>query len=94
MLIYLFTYPVLVVKIIDAIQEGWLLAALFWIGTVEIESFCLLISYRIGSRVVKGVIVSREVVVVNRAGIRRFCAIGELIPKSFRLFQHILILHL
>ena len=67
-LLHLLYDPILIAKVIDAVKEGrlrllllrlLLLLDLLWIRTVKIKCFSLLISDRIGARIIKGVIVSR-----------------------------------
>ena len=93
-MIHLFTNPVLIVEVVDSVQEGRLLA-LFRVRTVEVKGFSFLIADRIGSRIIKGVIVPRQVVVVDWCRVlRRLDAIRKFVPESFRLIEHILVLHL
>jgi len=54
MLVYLLAYPVLVVEIVDPVEEGWLLLG---IGAVQVESFGLLVPYRIRPGIIERVVV-------------------------------------
>lgn len=67
LLLYLLADPVLVAEVVDAVKEGWLLLllALFGVGTVQVECFCLLVTNRIRARIIEGVIVSGKIVVVK-----------------------------
>ena len=65
LLLYLIADPVLVAEVVDAVEEGWLLLlALFGIGAVQVECFCLLVANGVRARIIEGVIVSGKIVVV------------------------------
>ena len=83
LLLYLIADPVLVAEVVYAIEEGWLLLlALFGVGAVQVECFCLLVTNGVRARIIEGVIVSRKIVVVKGL-LLRLGAIGKFVPESF-----------
>ncbi len=74
--LWLLNDPVLVIEVVGSVEEGRLL---FWVRTVKIKRFRLLVAYRVGFRGNERAVAS-VVTVVERLWIVGFCTVCELVP--------------
>ncbi len=81
--------PVLVIKIVDSIEKGWL----FWVRAIQVKCFGLIVADRVCFRILGKWTGGCEIIVRGQL-VRCFGAICELIPKRFRLLEHVIVLRL
>ena len=78
MLVQLLTCSVLVIKVVDSVEEGWLRLL---VRTVEVKSFRLVIANRVRLAIVERIVVACQVIVVERPCVDRLRAVSELVPQ-------------
>ncbi len=81
--------PVLVIKIVDSIQES----RLFRIRAIQVKCFGFIVANWVCFRVL-GKRTGGCKIIVGGQLVRCFGAVCKLVPKSFGLFQHVIVLRL